>query len=106
MTEPKTAQQINSSEWVDCPICGDCDMHKTTDKEGNALIECVNHACRSNGGDYEAPSRDQMKLKVALRLLVEKWRDTANEIAPPPYRTDAIAFTLRQCAKQLEEALK
>lgn len=29
--------------WVNCPVCGECDMEKT--------IECTNHACASNGGD-------------------------------------------------------
>jgi hypothetical protein len=38
-------------EWVRCPICGEPDMRKECDEEGNALILCVNHACGSNGGD-------------------------------------------------------
>jgi hypothetical protein len=38
------------SDWVRCPICGEPDMHKTTDRDGNVLIECVNHNCASNEG--------------------------------------------------------
>lgn len=38
------------SDWVTCPICGSPDMRRTTDRESNALIHCVNHACASNGG--------------------------------------------------------
>lgn len=36
--------------WVDCPICGEPDMHQDTDAEGNNHIQCTNHACASNGG--------------------------------------------------------
>lgn len=36
--------------WVPCPICGESDMERTEDRDGNALISCVNHACASNGG--------------------------------------------------------
>ena len=39
-------------EWVPCPVCGDIDMRKETDRDGNSLIECTNHACASNGGSY------------------------------------------------------
>lgn len=42
---------MNTIEWVNCPICDDCDMEKTIDGEGNVIINCVNHACASNGGD-------------------------------------------------------
>lgn len=38
-------------EWVNCPICGEPDMRKETDKDGNSLVLCVNHVCASNGGD-------------------------------------------------------
>lgn len=38
------------TEWVDCPVCGESDMRKETGEEGAALISCVNHNCRSNGG--------------------------------------------------------
>lgn len=46
-------------DWVRCPICGDPDMRRTcvTD-DGECLINCVNHACASNGGgNYDALSR-------------------------------------------------
>ena len=45
-----TTSSIESSDWVTCPICGETDMHKVTDRDGNALITCVNHNCASNGG--------------------------------------------------------
>ncbi len=37
-------------EWVSCPICGEPDMRREENKDGDALILCVNHACASNGG--------------------------------------------------------
>lgn len=40
----------NMSDWVNCPICGDCDMRLVTDPDGEPLIFCTNHACASNGG--------------------------------------------------------
>lgn len=44
-------RSTNKTEWVPCPICGEPDMRKETDEEGNSLIFCVNHACKSNGGN-------------------------------------------------------
>ena len=43
------------TDFVNCPVCGCCDMRRETDKEGNVLIECTNYACRSNGGSYSLP---------------------------------------------------
>ena len=40
------------TDWVTCPICGQPDMKKEIDRDGNALISCVNLACWSNGGTY------------------------------------------------------
>lgn len=37
-------------DWVNCPVCKEPDMRRTTDEEGHVLIDCVNHACLSNGG--------------------------------------------------------
>ena len=37
-------------EWVKCPVCCEPDMRWEEDKDGNAVIFCVNHACLSNGG--------------------------------------------------------
>lgn len=41
------------TSWVNCPICGCSDMRQTEDSEGNKLINCTNHACKSNGGEYQ-----------------------------------------------------
>ena len=38
------------NNWVNCPICGEPDMQQAVDNDGNKLICCTNHACRSNGG--------------------------------------------------------
>lgn len=38
------------TEWVDCPICGESDMKKTTDEDDFQLIFCINGNCGSNGG--------------------------------------------------------
>lgn len=46
---------IKSEEWVECPVCSDCDMLKTTSIDGDVIINCTNHACLSNGGDYIDP---------------------------------------------------
>jgi len=39
-----------ATDWVNCPICGDCDM-ECTYEEDVKYIHCVNGACASNGGD-------------------------------------------------------
>lgn len=39
------------SEWVNCPICGDCDMEKTKDGDEGHIIHCTNLECASNGGE-------------------------------------------------------
>jgi hypothetical protein len=41
-------------------------MLQTIDDKGNKLIHCVNHACKSNGGSYQKPTRklnDKEKAK-------------------------------------------
>lgn len=42
-----------TATWVACPVCGEDGMLRVTDNEGNALISCCNHACRSNGGSSD-----------------------------------------------------
>jgi hypothetical protein len=71
----------NHSDWVRCPVCGEEDMRKTSDEEGNALIHCVNYNCGSNGGtNFSAASSDttvsnpallQPRLTVKLRSFPE-----------------------------------
>jgi hypothetical protein len=41
---------VKASDYVKCPVCGEPDMRKWEDAEGNAIIFCTNHACTSNGG--------------------------------------------------------
>lgn len=41
-----------SRDYVSCPICGEPHMQRDLDADGNALIFCTNHECRSNGGAY------------------------------------------------------
>jgi hypothetical protein len=76
---PKSEETAYLSDWVDCPVCGGTDMHKTTDKYGNSLIKCVNHACLSNGGNnYDAtpqPTTDISELVGMLDELGEHLRD-------------------------------
>lgn len=67
-----------SVDWVRCPICDEPDMRKTTDGDGNSLIHCVNHACRSNGGSYQADAPEQWQPMSSaptdgtiVRLLVD-----------------------------------
>ena len=40
-------------DWVSCPICGSPDCRRELYQDDAALIECTNHACRSNGGSYQ-----------------------------------------------------
>jgi hypothetical protein len=49
-TKESKAAPVVGREWVDCPVCGESDMRKETDGEGNSLVFCVNHSCASNGG--------------------------------------------------------
>lgn len=53
--------------WVDCPICGESDMRREEDAEGNALILCVNHACASNGGSNLAALKTRAERPKAKR---------------------------------------
>lgn len=46
------------TNWVNCPICDSPDMKLTEDVDGNKLINCTNHVCKSNGGSYQKPSRN------------------------------------------------
>lgn len=46
----KPMQPAGAVDWVNCPVCKEPDMHRTVDEDDNALIECVNHSCLSNGG--------------------------------------------------------
>ncbi len=41
-------------DWVNCPICGEPDMRKSTTPEGFSEIRCVNYGCASNGGAMDA----------------------------------------------------
>lgn len=46
------AAPAQKHDWVNCPICGEPDMRKEWLGDGEVLITCTNHACKSNGGDY------------------------------------------------------
>lgn len=103
MNDPKTADQINSQ------VLGKVDLSP----DDRAFIEEAWQAYKSG----KVPSRDQMKRNIALRLLVEKWRDFAERIErdmnnPALASIDCEwkvmggeATTFRQCAKELEETL-
>lgn len=64
-------------DWVNCPICGESDMRREEDAEGNALILCVNHACASNGGtnaDALEKAKRETRDEVAWLLACERAR--------------------------------
>lgn len=65
---------VFSKDWVTCPICGEPDMRKELDSEGNALIFCVNYACASNGGsnDNAISERRKVNLVSAFNFAVER----------------------------------
>ena len=46
----KVQRFAGTVDWVNCPVCKEPDMRRTTDEEGHILIDCVNHGCLSNGG--------------------------------------------------------
>lgn len=46
-------------EWVRCPICGEVDMSKTPDGEDGFIVNCVNLACGSNGGENFSAINDR-----------------------------------------------
>lgn len=53
------------SFWVNCPVCGAPDTHKTLDAQGRALFRCTNHECASNGGpDAKALARPRSEPVV------------------------------------------
>lgn len=63
MDKPSSAVNAESGkpgivDWVNCPICGEPDMRKTTTPEGFSLIFCVNHGCASNGGSVARSSAE------------------------------------------------
>lgn len=56
-----------SRSWVKCPICDSPEMRKETLAEGMTLIFCSNHACRSNGGNYDQQLSDLQVTHDTLR---------------------------------------
>jgi hypothetical protein len=53
-----------TSDWVDCPVCGESDMTKTTNEYGNSFIRCVNHVCASNGGTNSSRLDEQRAATI------------------------------------------
>jgi hypothetical protein len=72
LLQPEPAEVTH--DWVSCPVCGEPDMEKHTDKEGNALIYCVNHACASNGGSNKGAIK---KAEPAPITQIERERNLA-----------------------------
>lgn len=60
-TKPVTvhykSQNVKTTSWGKCPICGEDDMRHENENDGaeiSTYIHCVNTNCGSNGGDnYE-----------------------------------------------------
>lgn len=96
-------------EWVNCPICGEPDMRREEDHEGNALILCVNHACASNGGS-NADAILKPKIELPLDRQIARWggeaaqhwwveltdEERANTEKLPPASLFTLGF---QCAR-------
>lgn len=83
-TEAKGAIPPTRTTWVNCPVCGDCDMKKTLDWEDNAIIECTNHACASNGGD----NFDGIESSRTCKPI---WNRVAKDCLPEPNKPCEIA---------------
>lgn len=45
-----------TSEWADCPVCGECDM-PLQEVGGQKVVRCCNEACASNGGGNDSARR-------------------------------------------------
>lgn len=56
-------------DWVKCPVCGESDMHRVIDDNGDAMIECTNHACGSNGGSNWSACAELDKLRKECAYL-------------------------------------
>ena len=64
--------------WVNCPICGESDMRREEDPEGNAIVICVNHACASNGGrNCSALTHELIPSREEAERMVPRWMGDA-----------------------------
>lgn len=61
----------NERDWVNCTVCGEPDMSQTTDADGNKLINCVNHACASNGGENKSALETDETAKF---IAFQRWK--------------------------------
>jgi len=70
-----------SREWVRCPVCGEPDMRKEYfGEEKYPLIFCVNHGCKSNGGDNHDALQDQpQQFLTDLKAALERAEGKLNE---------------------------
>lgn len=85
--------------WVNCPICGESDMRREEDRDGNAVILCVNHACASNGGsnsDALPKSRTRqstLDLQAINRIVADQTRSVREQLTE-------MAVELEECKHQ------
>lgn len=68
------AMEGTTVAWGRCPVCGEDDMRYVRAAKGEpALIHCTNHACRSNGGDYDVtaatPAAPSAEVEKAINKL-------------------------------------
>lgn len=107
-TDPKEAPE----RWVNCPVCGEPDMRRTEDQDGNALIFCVNHACLSSGGKNNAAiaeRADRLQAELGQSLtdrknLMETVRYEAEQRTRLTAELDAAKDWRNEAEKSLVQA--
>lgn len=66
-----TRDYQSTIDWVKCPVCGESQMRRETDREGDALIDCVNHSCFSNGGTNMSELVRSVAKEEMVRLQLQ-----------------------------------
>lgn len=94
----------NQRDWVKCPICGESDMRREHEENGEGFyIACVNLACGSNGGtnfSAIAPPQPASDAGTATpRTDAEVAKYTAQ--GPSPEYQDVPANFARQLEREL-----
>jgi len=112
-------------DWVNCPICGESDMRRTTTQHGDSYIDCVNGSCASNGGlndvaweakQVKAPAQEPVHAIMSAQFvtagntmstLVELTLDALDEVHSARATTERVeGATLFMALGTLNEAVE
>lgn len=88
-------------EWVDCPICGESDMRKSSDGE-KFIIHCVNGNCASNGGTMVHALQTSAQPSDDIRRALADLNDWYKPSRPEYLETirAALSAPQRVCVQQ------